>query len=474
MTLLDARYKVLRRIGEGGFGVTYLAEDHRRPGNPLCVVKQLQRTISPTQIPIYLRLFEKEAETLEKLGEHPQIPRLLAYFEEQQDFYIVQEFIDGQTLEDKLEVVGKLPEAEVVDLLRQGLSILQFVHENRVIHRDIKPANLIQSQNGNLVLIDFGIVKDFSNALQSNSISSMQTRGISTTVSAGSAGYMPSEQLRGKPVPVSDLYALGMVAIQALTGRRPTDLDIDPDTADVIWRRGVKVSDGVADVLTKLVRHHYSRRYASAREALSALDAAVASPLPPRPVLAPKPTPDLKTRRRMLQALGLGALATGGVVIWGGQRWPQGGGGITPSLSPSRPPNPSLSRPPSLSPSRPPNPSPSRPPSPSPSRPPSPSPSPSVDVKVNNLDDFSWLSQRHVSELDLVGKTAWQLDLMRNSIFARHGRRFRNSELQAYFNQQSWYRPIYMPDEFPSQLLSSIEMRNAEFILEFQNRNGLR
>jgi serine/threonine-protein kinase len=244
MTTLDGRYEISRELSSGGFGLTYLAKDLRRPGKPHCVVKQLrpQREFTQDDWQMARRLFDKEAETLEQLGRHDQIPLLLAHLEEKGKFYIVQDFIAGRTLRDELQAVKRLPEKDVVTLLRQGLTVLSYVHQQGVIHRDIKPANLIRRQDGVLCLIDFGIVKEFSAQQLGATAAQPQTRLVSTTVSIGTPGYTPLEQSRGKPRPASDVYALGMVAIEALTGKFPLDLDTDPATGEVIWQPGVKVS----------------------------------------------------------------------------------------------------------------------------------------------------------------------------------------------------------------------------------------
>jgi formylglycine-generating enzyme required for sulfatase activity len=168
--------------------------------------------------------------------------------------------------------VKRLPETDVVTLLRQGLTVLSYVHQQGVIHRDIKPENLIRRQDGVLCLIDFGIVKEFSAQQLGATAAQPQTRLVQTTVGIGTQGYTPLEQSRGKPLPASDVYALGMVAIEALTGKFPLDLDTDPATGEVIWQPGVKVSKALAELLTQMVRHHYSRRYPTASEALNALE----------------------------------------------------------------------------------------------------------------------------------------------------------------------------------------------------------
>ncbi|BAB76512.1 protein kinase domain-containing protein [Anabaena sp. FACHB-709] len=269
--LLDHRYQVIRVLAIGGFGQTYIAQDTRRPGNPTCVVKHLKpATSDPRVFETAKRLFNSEAETLENLGHHDQIPRLLAYFDENQEFYLVQEFIDGHTLTEELIPGNRWSEGQVTHLLQEILCILEFVHHQGVIHRDIKPDNIIRRTADNkLVLVDFGAVKQLRTQLVTVGGQS------SATVAIGTPGYMPTEQGQGKPRPNSDIYALGIIAIQALTGILPTQLQEDPQTGELIWRHLVNVSDRLAVVLNKMVRYHFKDRYQTASEALQALQNAL-------------------------------------------------------------------------------------------------------------------------------------------------------------------------------------------------------
>lgn len=264
--LLAARYRVIDILGSGGFGHTYVAEDIQRPGNPRCVLKHLTFASSdPTVLQQVRRLFKAEAEALEKLGRHDQIPRLLAYFEEDQQFYLVQELIDGHPLSEELAGGTRFSEQQVLELLEDGLSVLEYVHAQGVIHRDIKPENLIRRHDGKLVLIDFGAVKTISNAIT-------EATGETTfSVPIYTSGYAASEQCLGRPQFSSDLYALGMVAIQALTGLRPSQLPHDLHTCEVIWRDQARIREEVAAILTKMVRYHFNQRYQSAIEVLQAL-----------------------------------------------------------------------------------------------------------------------------------------------------------------------------------------------------------
>jgi len=264
--LLDQRYQVIEPLGIGGFGQTYKAKDTRRPGNPTCVVKHLKPASSdPNYLQTARRLFNSEAETLEQLGNHDQVPRLLAYFEEDQEFYLVQEFIVGHQLNIELHPGRSWTENQVIGLLKDVLQILVFVHSYGVIHRDLKPDNLIRrTSDGKLVLIDFGAVKLVRTVTATPDL-------INATVAVGTPGYMPREQILGRPQPSSDIYSLGIIAIQALTGLHPTQLPEDSRTRELSWQQQMQVNPGLAAILNKMVRYDYRERYQSANEALNSL-----------------------------------------------------------------------------------------------------------------------------------------------------------------------------------------------------------
>ena len=264
-------YQIVKHLGGGGFGQTYLAENRQLPDNPLCVVKQLKpKSNNPETLQTARLLFEREAEVLYKLGHHNQIPRLMADFEEDEQFYLVQEFIEGSELKQELPVGQPLSETQVISLCWDLLKILEFVHEQGVIHRDIKPSNLIRrEQDGKIVLIDFGAVKQVSTQI-------VHPEAQTTlTVAIGSPGYMPNEQLCGKPRFCSDIYAVGMLGIQALTGIPACQLPEDPRTSEIIWRDRLpgeaQYASPLLDVLDKMVRYDYRQRYQSATEAMQAL-----------------------------------------------------------------------------------------------------------------------------------------------------------------------------------------------------------
>ncbi|HEY9908439.1 MAG TPA: serine/threonine-protein kinase [Thermosynechococcaceae cyanobacterium] len=279
--LLAGRYTIVRLLGSGGFGETYVAEDVQRPGTPLCVVKQLRpASNNPKLFKLARRLFHREAETLEKLGKHPQIPQLLAYFEEEQEFYLVQELVVGHPLSQELSLGRQLPEARVVGLIQELLRILEFVHSQRVIHRDIKPSNIIIRDSDNKpVLIDFGAVKEIHQLAED-----WEQSGI--TVGIGTQGYMPNEQCAGNPRFNSDIYAIGITAIQALTGLPPSQLKQDPDSGEILWKHRATVGHALAEVLSRMVRYEFTHRYQSVNEVRAALkELAIAQPTAPTPLI---------------------------------------------------------------------------------------------------------------------------------------------------------------------------------------------
>lgn len=267
--LLGNRYSIVENLAKGGFGQTYIAEDKGRPGFPRCVVKQLMPESShPRLLETAQRLFLTEAETLEKLGRHEYIPRLLAYFQEGDDFYLVQEFVNGETLTNEIEVGKPWSEKDIVAMLEAILNILTFIHKNGVIHRDIKPDNIIRRYADKaLVLVDFGTVKQFQNQL------AVQGQAA-PTVAIGTPGYMPTEQGRGNPRQNSDIYALGMVCIQAATGLNLSQLQEDPHTGELIWHHWARLSQPLSAILGKMVYYHFKDRYQSAPKVLEALQTA--------------------------------------------------------------------------------------------------------------------------------------------------------------------------------------------------------
>jgi len=267
--LLRDRYRVIKALGQGGFGATFLAKDESLPGEPCCVIKQLRPTMTGAHLlPMARELFEREARTLGKIGNHPQVPMLLAYFEDNEQFYLVQEYISGWTLQQEVRKSGPVSEAGVKQFLSEILPLLQYIHSQQVIHRDIKPANLIRrEQDKKLVLIDFGAVKNQVNPTQNNS-----DQTALTNFAIGTPGFAPPEQMALRPVYASDIYAVGVTCIYLLTAKSPKDLDYNPSTGEMIWRKYVHISDHLAEVLKKMLEASVRHRYQAAGDILRALD----------------------------------------------------------------------------------------------------------------------------------------------------------------------------------------------------------
>ncbi|BAY60346.1 serine/threonine protein kinase [Calothrix brevissima NIES-22] len=281
--VLRNRYKIIKLLGSGGFGDTYLAEDLGIPINPKpkCVVKRLKtQNLTDEQLEWVKNSFEQEAVTLYNLGNlHPQIPKLSEYFQVGNEFYLVQDFIDGDDFTKIITPGKKFPETTVIQLLAEILEVLVVVHQQNIIHRDINPKNIMRRRlDGKVILIDFGAVKQimFQNSGQT-----------SLTMGVGTPGFMPLEQFNGRPKLASDIYAIGMVGIQALTGIEPHLLDDDED-GEVMWQNRVNISDRFAQVLTKMVNRRVTQRYQNATEALQAIHL-LNQPLAPTILAVPIP-----------------------------------------------------------------------------------------------------------------------------------------------------------------------------------------
>jgi serine/threonine protein kinase/tetratricopeptide (TPR) repeat protein len=269
-SLLGGRYQFVRRLGSGGFSRTFLVSDLHLPNHPKCVVKQLKLQNKDTgTLDMARRLFDTEARVLYKLGSHPQIPALLAHFEENREFYLVQEYIEGSRLNRQMVEGQPWTETRVILLLQEILEILTFVHRQQVIHRDIKPSNLIRRhRDGKIVLIDFGAVKQVS----TSPLVDAETGATNLTVAIGTQGYMPNEQYAGKPRFSSDVYAVGMLGICALTGLHPNKVEEDPVTSELSWQHNASaVSSALVKVLDTMVKYDFRDRYPTAQEALTAL-----------------------------------------------------------------------------------------------------------------------------------------------------------------------------------------------------------
>lgn len=265
---LEKRYRILRELGRGGFGRTYLAEDINRY-NEHCVLKEFSPVVHS---PKAAELFDRESSMLYNL-QHPQIPRFRELLRTDiggnQSLFLVQDYIPGQTYEQILisrQQQGKnFTEAEVTQLLFQLLPVLEYIHSKNLIHRDISPDNIIQHDADKLpFLIDFGSVKQIA----ANAVHQFNRQ---SDTAIGKQGYSPTEQmLQGKVSPASDLYALAVTALVLLTGKKPQKLyDINGKTWD--WRSHVSVSPNLAKVLDKMLAEQPGDRYQSAKAVREAL-----------------------------------------------------------------------------------------------------------------------------------------------------------------------------------------------------------
>jgi serine/threonine protein kinase len=267
--ILEGRYMTTKVLGEGGFGTAYLGRDRLTPRMRQCAIKQFKPAVimNPEQLNVAQELFHREAEILEQLGsEHAQIPNLFAFFDipapnrmtgvDDRFFYLVQEFIDGENLEQELHRRGKFSEAEILEVLTEMLKILEFVHSYNVIHRDIKPSNIMRHVQGRLYLLDFGAIKNIA-------------KPGSTIIY--SQGYAPPEQFRGQQVFfASDLYALAATCVVLLTNESHENL-FDTVRDRWQWENFAQVSDLTRDVLNKMLQSAPFDRFQSVQETLAAL-----------------------------------------------------------------------------------------------------------------------------------------------------------------------------------------------------------
>jgi serine/threonine-protein kinase len=256
--LMRMRYRITEHLVSTEYSDTYLAEDENLPDRPFCLVKRLKSQSEKT-----CHLFDRETRVLYRLGQHDRIPELLARFEEDGYFYLVYQFIEGQPLYQELIEGQPWEEHQVIALLKDILEVLVFVHKQDVIHRDVHPQNLIRrTSDGKIVLIDFGAVKEINTS--QNSIGQTKSRG------GTQQDYIPPEQAIGSPKFCSDIYAVGIIGIQALTGMRPKQLRVD-NLGNLIWQKNATVTPQLARVLDQMVLYAFPQRYPSATEALEAL-----------------------------------------------------------------------------------------------------------------------------------------------------------------------------------------------------------
>ncbi|MDJ0616825.1 MAG: YARHG domain-containing protein [Calothrix sp. MO_192.B10] len=556
--LLNNRYQIIQTLGSGGFGETFLAEDTQMPSHRRCVIKQLKPIANNPEIyQLVKQRFQREAAILEELGGAcNRIPTLYAYFQLDELFYLVQEWIEGDTLTSRIQQQGLFSENAVCKILSSILLILEYVHSQRIIHRDIKPDNIIlRHQDGEPVLIDFGAVRESMGT-------TINSQGSSTSsIIIGTPGYMPSEQAAGRPIYSSDLYSLGITAIYLLTGKQPQTIETDSRTGEILWQTyAPHISPELQAVIDRAIEYHPRDRFATAREMLDALqgadkgEQALINTLPPTelpatqpPTLAassPEPV-NFTPANHHKNALILGGTIGGGVIAAAAiasillTKSPQHARKqvkqpTTPPVSTNNYPtanqnsfyfladsaysdaqnamkqvqilqtrgylqagmfwipeyanlsgkklfavyaNKFSDRNSCINLLK----------TYGGSNPKSYCAFASQDVNASpdrfyfreiatssTGNKYAWLSQKIVTDADLQSKSGFELDIMRNSIFAHHGRRFQTPGLQQYFENQPWYRPRYAPQSFPNNLLSDVERMNVEYIARYQEINNRR
>ncbi|WP_051463583.1 serine/threonine-protein kinase, partial [Leptolyngbya sp. PCC 6406] len=277
--VLGDRFRPVQALGQGGFGRTFLAWDQAATPPTPCVIKQhLRPDLDPVR-------FYQEADRLVDLGQHPQIPALIAILASAQGLCLVQSYVPGKTLEQHIQAAGPWTEEEVRSHLLALLPVIQFIHDHQVIHRDIKPANIILPDPPGLpMLVDFGAAK----ALRPETL-----RETGTVI--GSAGYAAPEQALGQAVFASDLYGLGLTCLHALTGQHPFDLYSATEDRWV-WRPYAPhpISLRLVQILDRMTARSLRRRYTTATEILTALQT---SP-PTHPTPQPPNTPTPVTQRQ--------------------------------------------------------------------------------------------------------------------------------------------------------------------------------
>jgi serine/threonine protein kinase len=299
--IVENRYTILKEIGRGGFGRTYLAEDRNKYGEH-CVLKEFAPQVEgDAALQKAQELFQREAQTLYQL-KHPQIPcfreLFVTHHAGNNSLFLVQDYVEGQSywqiLQDRLQTGKTFTEAETIALMRDLLPVLDYIHRTGVVHRDITPDNIIRRTSDGLpVLIDFGGVKQIAvRAVQKYSQQNFATR-------IGKQGYAPDEQMvRGQAFPSSDLYALAATAITLISGKQPIDL-YDTHHSQWKWQSAIPVTPEFAKILERLLAYQPPNRYQSAGELLDALSTLPlpnnynppignnSSPTPPNPVNNP-------------------------------------------------------------------------------------------------------------------------------------------------------------------------------------------
>lgn len=261
---LHERFDILVQLGRGGYGAAFLAIDQSQPNPIHCVVKQFcPKNTEPDKVQKALSRFQQEANILQKLH-HPQLPRFVDYLEDNQRFYLIQEYIHGVPLMRAVEKFGVLTETELKQMLSFFLPVLAHIHEHQIIHRDINPNNILyRTRDNQLVLIDFGLAADLSLPNQS-------PLQILNSLFIGTRGYAPPEN-GIQPIPASDIFTLGATCFYLLTGISPKLITRDSTTEELLWKSHLQVSQKFSMILDKMLRHQVEKRYQYAQEILEEL-----------------------------------------------------------------------------------------------------------------------------------------------------------------------------------------------------------
>jgi serine/threonine protein kinase len=292
--LFNNRFEIIRRLGKGGFGTTYLAQDKSTPQPLLCVIKQLRYQIQPGLQPglqpghreqktsIYSRAkiaidqertkrrFQRETRMMARLGRHNQLPCLLDHFTDNNQFYLVQEHVPGHTLSREIGLSGPQGEPQVKQFLREMIPIIRYIHRQNLLHLDIKPSNIMRrSSDRKLVLIDFGAVRRYAPKEELREAMGVSERGDRTT---GTLGFSPSEQLAAQPTYASDIYALGVTCLYLLTKISPIDLATSARGQNLRWQESVSLSEHFTSILGKMLHPEAARRYQDTYELERALN----------------------------------------------------------------------------------------------------------------------------------------------------------------------------------------------------------
>lgn len=261
--IVGERYKIKKLLNRDTFEYNYLAEDLKnKQGDNLVYIKQLQSRY------LVEKRFNNEIHTLKLLNENSHIPKLLNSFCENEQLFLIQEFIEGISLQDI--ITNKvMKEKEAITLLHHLLNILLFIHNHNIIHRNITPFNILRKkENKEIILLNFSCVKEIIN--QSLNFDNPESQNFYTQV-IGTAAYMPPEQYNGTPKFNSDIYALGKTIIYALTGKQPLELEKFKKEFDYNWDKFTVVSPQLVAILNKMIESDYKKRYQSVEEVLTDL-----------------------------------------------------------------------------------------------------------------------------------------------------------------------------------------------------------